>query len=349
MSQVNTTYRNLSVTTTGTEDVTGTKSGGATSGDIQGAGQQSPAAFARPALPAPLMSAAAMMIALTALQSKVLEQNIEFGEKTMDGLRKDIQDKAVKRAEQMKTYFQNMDKQSSTQRCGLFGAIIHFFKNLAEGKPQEALDVLTHNIGSILKDVATLVVLAVSVIAAVAIAAATCGVGTGVVLLCAGAVAATLAGMVLADPGITDLVVNLLPEDWRMGVGIALAIAGLVCSVAGAIMLTVATGGAGAAGAVGSLATISVGVANAVSSLVSAGVSVQQGVEGYQQSGYKAGAIRATADMDITESQMEQIKATLDRSQKDLKTLYDAFAGALSSVRDMIIAYGQNQNRAASV
>ncbi len=344
MTQINPNYRNLSTGPTPETDQLSGQNGqtGGTDGDVQGAGGKTPPTTPRPALPTPSMSPTAMMIALTALNAKVLEQSIQFGEKSVDGVRKDIQDSADKRAEQLKKHFEQLDKVSSKKKCGFFGAIANFFKKLFTGDIKGAFQVLADNIGSILKDLGQLIAVVLAVVAAAVLTVGTAGAGTGVLVAAIVGASLVVAGMVMSDPGIIDLILECLPEDRRQAASIALAVVGAVLALAGGITMGFATGGAS------TLATVST-VATALSGLTSAGVTIQQGVDSYKQSEFKAGAQRTLADIDITDAKMTDLKALLDRNQKDLKVLFDAFADALSSTKEMILTYGQNLNRAASV
>ena len=342
MSQIDANYRNVNFDqATGTGGVDEKPGANATTmGDVQGTPDKTPPTTPRPTLPAPSMSPTAMMIALTALQSKMAEEGIKFGEKSMDGVRTDIKQNAEKRAEQLKKYFEDLDR-SLSKRCGFFGLIAKFFKAVFTGDWKGVVDALK-DVGSILKDIAQIVAVAVAIAAAAALTVASGGAGAG--LLAAAIVGAVLVigGMAMTDPGIMEMIMEALPEDQRQAAAIALAVVGAVLALAGGIVMGAATGGASA------LATIST-VTTAISGLISAGVTVDQGVKGYQAAEHRAGALRNQAEMDISDARMADLKGLLDRSQKDLKAMYEAFANALSSTREMITTYGQNQSRAASV
>ena len=296
----------------------------------------------RPTLPPPTMSAAAMMIALTALNSKLSSESIAFGENTLDGMRKDLKDQAHKRAEQLKKHFDNLDKVHSKKKCGLFGAIANFFKKLFTGDIGGAFKVLADNIGSILKDVMQIVALAVALAASVALAGVTAGAASPAIAVVIAGAALVLSSMVLSDPAVMEAMINSLPEDKRQAAGIALAIVAAVIALAGSIMMAAASGGAG-----------SITIATRVTSLLSAAADVaatlQQGVDGYLQSGYKAEAMTQQGEMDKTDARMTDIKGAMDRNQKDLKALFDAFSKILESTSAMIQVSGQNMSRAASV
>ena len=336
MSQIDGNYRPQSLGPTGGTDETGDKPvrAGSTSGDVQGAGGTNQFGGARPTLPAPSMSPTAMMIALTALQSKQAEEGIKFGEKAMDGVRKDIKESGAKKVEELKKYFDNLERASS-KRCGFFGLVAKFFKALFTGDWQGVKEA-AKDIGSVLKDIVQIV----AVVLAVA-AAAVMG-GPGLMALAVVGAALVIAGMVMSDPGITEMILEALPEDQRQAAAIALAVVGAILAIAGSICSGKASGVGTAIAAISKLATIA-------STLISAGVTVDQGVKGYQAAEHKAESMRNMAQIDKTEALMEELKSTLDRSQKDLKAMFDAFSSALSSTKDMITQYGQNQSRAASV
>ena len=334
MSSVDTSYRNLNVSQTGgTDEVDDKQQASTTPGDVKGMPSKTPPTTPRPALPAPTMSPTAMMIALTALQSKMAEEGIKFGEKTMDGVRDDIKKNGAKKIEELKKYFENMER-SSSKRCGFFGLIAKFFKAVFTGDWQGVKDA-AKDIGSILKDVVQIV----AAVLAVAVATVVTG-GVGVLAVVGAAL--VIAGMIMSDPGITEMILEALPEDQRQAAAIALAVVGAVLAIAGSICSGKAAGVDAVVASISKLATTA-------STLVSAGVTVDQGVQGYQAAEHKADAMRNMAQVDKTEALLEDLKSTLDRNQKDLKAMFDAFSSALQSTKQMITEYGQNQSRAASV
>lgn len=310
--------------------------------DIMGVGAGTTTTQNRPVLPAPTMSAAAMMIALTALNSKIAEEGMSFAESSMEGVRKDIKESAVKRAEQLEKHFENLDKVSSKQKCGLFGAIANFFKKLFTGDIKGAFQVIGDNIANIIKDIAQLVAVAVAIVAAVALTVGTAGAGAGTIALAVAGAALVVGGMALTDPGVTQMIMESLPESSQQAVAIALAVVGAIMAVAGGIMMGVATGGAS------TFATVST-VTTALSGIGNAGVTLANGVDGFLQSGFKADAAKSQANIDRTDAQITDLKGILSRNQTDLKALFESFSTILRSTQDMIATYGQTQSRAASV
>jgi enamine deaminase RidA (YjgF/YER057c/UK114 family) len=258
----------------------------------------------------------------------------------MDGVRDDIQKNAQKKAQELKKYFDNLDR-STNKRCGFFGLIVKCLKAMVTGDWKSALEGLK-DVGSILKDVAQIAAVVLAVVAAAAVTVASGGTGAGLLALAVVGAVLVISGMAMNDPGIMEMIMEALPEDQQQKAAIALAVVGAVLALAGGVMMGCATGGSSV------LATVST-VVTSISGLISAGVTVEQGVKGYQASEHKADSLKNLADVDITEAAMTDLKGVLERNQKDLKALYDAFANALSSTRDMITQYGQNLNRAAAV
>jgi len=154
MTQIDSNYRPQTLGPTSGPDAPDDKPtirAGGTSGDVQGAPGTNQSGGPRPTLPPPSMSPAAMMIALTALQSKMAEEGIKFGEKAMDGVRDDIKKNGAKKAEELKKYFENLERASS-KKCGLFGLVAKLFKAIFTGDWQGVKEA-AKDVGSILKDV----------------------------------------------------------------------------------------------------------------------------------------------------------------------------------------------------
>lgn len=294
----------------------------------------------RPALPAPSMSAAAMMIALTALNSKIAEEGIAFGESTLEGVRKDIKANAAKRAEQLSQYFEKAAKKSNVQQCGLVGSFIHFFKNLFQGDIAGAFKVVAFNAFNIAKDAAMVAAAVAMVVAAVVITCCTAGGGAATIALAIAGAGLVLGGTLVSDPGVTSLLVNLLPEGAQPWVAMAICVVGAVMSIAGGIMMGIATGGASVPATIAS-------VIGSLAGFVGAAATAYTGIEGLIQGKHQADATRSMADIDVTDAQITDLKAVLDRNQRDLKALFDMFANITESTRQMIATYGQNMSRAA--
>lgn len=310
--------------------------------DLDGSGSAPAPSGSGPVLTPPKLSAAAMMIALTALNSKISAEGVAFGESTMEGVRKDIKSNAAKRAEQLKTYFENMDKVSNKTKCGLFGAIAHFFKNLFSGDIKGAFKCLTDNIGNILKDIAQIAAVVLGCVAGVAAAVATGGAAAPALALAISAAVLVIGGMAMSDPGITSLIVESLPENAQQAVAVTLAVVGAVLAITGGIMMGCLSGGATTLAAVSTTVT-------SISGLVNAGMTIANSVDGYAQSEYKAAAVKSQANMDKHDASTVELKGILERKQKDLKTLFDSFSTILQSTRDMLTAHGQAKVYAAGV
>ncbi|MDR2892605.1 MAG: hypothetical protein LBV80_05925 [Deltaproteobacteria bacterium] len=296
----------------------------------------------KPSLPAPTLSATSMMVALTALNSRIAGESITFGESAIEGMRNDIREQAAKRTEQLQQYFDNMNKVNNTQKCGLFGAIGLFFSNLFKGDPMAGLEIIKNNIGNIVKDVVMMGALALSATVAIAATVATVGAAAPSIALVAGGATIVLAAMVFSDPAITGAITNMMPENIRMGVSIAMAVITVIASIVGGVMMAVGSGGTSA------LTNISA-VVSSISTLVGAASTLEQGVKGFIQSGYQTESMLQQAEMDKTDALMADIKSALERNQTDLRVIFDAFAKMVESTHGLIQTYGQNLTRAASV
>jgi hypothetical protein len=314
---------------------------------------------AKPELEPPAMSSAAsMMVALMALNSKISAQQTNFSQKASESARTDIIRNGEKRAAEMKQYFDKMSqvKENSTQRCGLFGAIIHSIKKACSGDLQGAGKIWTENIGNIAKDVASLAMATVmTVVAVAALAASPFSVGATVALsaVCFAAAGALVAGTVISDPGIQSLITEALPDEpqWlKMGVSIGMSVVSIGLSIASTIALTVITGVA--TGGVAAIPTLINGAAAIASAVVNIGVAVNEGVkakQGYDQNVIRAEATEISAQIDETEVQAEKIRQTLTNEQKVFKAIYEAYANFVKSVGSLVEAGAQNARLAASV
>lgn len=332
-------------------DVSGVTGSSGTTGGATGA--------AKPELAPPaLSSAASMMVALMALNSKLAAQQTDFSQKASESARTDILRNGEKRASQMKEYFDKMCqvKENSTQRCGLFGAIIHSIMKVCSGDLEGAGKIWTENIGNIIKDVASLAMAAVmTVVAVAALAASPFSVGATVALsaVCFAAAGTLLAATVISDPGIQSLIAEALPDEpqWlKMGVSIGMSVVGIGLSIASTIVLAVITGVA--TGGVASIPVLINGAATIASAVVSIGVAVNDGVkakEEYDQSMIKADATEISAEIDQTEAHAEKIRQTLTNEQKVFKAIYEAYANFVESVRGLVAAGAQNARLAAGV
>jgi hypothetical protein len=321
--------------------------GGKTS-DVQGAGAggQGAAGGVKPKLAAPALSAAAMMIALNALQSKMSQEGIQMAESTMDGVRTDIKANAKKRAAELKTYFEEMDKAAKPKKCGLFGAIANFFKKLFTGDIAGAFKGLAtdlkESIGNILKDIAQIVGAALAIVAAAVATAATGGGASPLLALAIAGTVMMVAGMAMSDPAIMDMIIESLPEDQQKAAMIALMTVAAVLSLVGSIMSGIGSGGAGTATAIAKIAV-------SVASIISGAATIESGVKDYQRSQHQVKATESQVKMDYMDAAMEELKGILSQKQGDMKELYDSFAKILDSTRNMIAQQGQAQVTAASV
>ena len=288
----------------------------------------------RPELPAPAPSPAAMMIALQKLNMAMAEQAMKLGETSIKTMEKEIRDSAQERVKELKKYFENLDKVNTKKKCGLFGFLVKFFKAVFTGNTAELKELgqtFKDNWLTMLKDVLAVVVAIVALVATPVLGPVAV-IGASLLLV----------GMVLTDPGISDMIMEALPEDQRKAAMIALAVVGGVCCIAGGIMMGIATGGAS------TLATIST-VLTTLSTLTEAGVTAYQGVDGYKQAGYKADAAKGQAQIDRTDARTAELQGELGRKQTELKDLFDSLSAMLQSTRDMITTYGQLQNTAARI
>ena len=288
----------------------------------------------RPELAAPAQSPAAMMIALQKINMSMAEQAMKLGETSIKTIEKNIRDSAQERVKELKKYFENLDKVSTKKKCGLFGFLAKFFRALFQGKTAELKELgqtFKDNWVTMLKDVLAVVV-GIVALAATPVIGPVAIIGASLLLV----------GMVLTDPGIGDMIMEALPEDRRKAAMIALAVVGGVCCIAGGIMMGFATGGSGI------LATVST-VLTALSTLTEAGVTVYQGIDGYKQAGYKAGADKSQARIERTDANTVELQGELGRKQTELKDLFDSLSAMLQSTRDMITTYGQTQKTAASI
>ncbi len=315
-------------------------------GDITGAVTAQGVAKAssnRPTLPAPVLSPAAMMIALTSLSNKMLSEQIQVGENTLDTQRSDLQTKGRERLETLRKHFEKLDQGQQGKRTGLFGFIANFFKALFTFDFKALGELCTwENLGNVLKDIATLVVAAVLIAAAAAATAVSGGAGSVLLGLAIAGTVMVVAGMVASDPGVIDMIAEALPEDSRNTFALAMSITGMLVGIIGSIMTSVATGGLGATTLVTKLVTAGSQIGSAA---ISAGMGVNDGIKGTA----RADAQVFMADVDRKGADMENIKTELTRSNADMRALYDAYANIMQSMRDMVLQYGQNQNRAASV
>ncbi|MDL2290694.1 hypothetical protein LJC09_01135 [Desulfovibrio sp. OttesenSCG-928-F20] len=295
-----------------------------------------------PVLPKPAMSMAAMSLILQAMNAKMSEESIKFGESTLDGVRDDVKKNNAKRAEELKKYFENMEKGASGKKLGLLSAIGTFFKKLFSGDVGGAFKTLGDNIGNILKDLGQIIGMVLAVVAAVALTAATGGAGAGVLAAVIVGVVLMAGSMVLSDPMIMEAMLETLPEDQRQALSIALAVICAVAALTGGILMGAATG------VTGVLATIST-ITSVVNACVSGGVTIQQGVDGYQKSGYQVDAMLNQADIDKIDAFITSLKGDMSRGQSHMRQLMESYSRVLEDTRDMLRHYGQNLSLSSSV
>jgi hypothetical protein len=305
---------------------------GARPGDVTGAAAKAPkTVLARPELPAPSLTPAAMMIALQKLNMAMADQAMRLGDTSLKTMEKEIRDSAAERAKELKKYFENQDKVNDKKKCGLLGLFVKFFKRLFTGDwagLRELGQTIKDNWLTMLKDVLAAVVAIVALVATPVLGPVAV-IGAGLLL----------AGMVLTDPGIGEMIMDALPEDKRKGAMIALAVVGGVCALAGGIMMGCATGGA----------SLLVTVSTVISTVIQAGATAYEGAEGYEQAGYKADAAKGQARIDRADANTAELQGALGRKQSELKDLFESLGNMLHSTQDMITTYGRLQATAAKV
>jgi hypothetical protein len=349
-------HRSDATAALGSSFKTGSKGTGA---DVAGASGSAVHSGAAPALPAPaVQSAAAMMLALMALNNKLAGEQVDFSSKTMESTRDDIRKKGAQRNAQLQKYFEKMAqvRENGTKRCGLFGAIAQTFKKLFSGDFAGIAKLWSENIGNILKDTVNLVGAAVmSAVAVVALCLSPLSFGVTAALsaVCLGCAVAMLVGTILADPGIQSLIQEALPDkpSWlKLAVGIGMSVVGMGASVIGAIALAAITGVAtGGAATIPVLINSVMGIASAVTGIACAVKDFQAGVDNYTQGQIRADAEEISADIDVIEANTEQVRHTLTNQQKVFEALYESMVNFIESVRALIAASSENSRIAASV
>ncbi len=237
----------------------GTPSQGVTNADLQGAprntGTASTHAFT---MPAPKADAASLMLALSALQKNISDASMDSVTNSINGQKAEIDKLNAKRAEEVKKYFENMEKSIPPKKTGLFGLVFKFFKAvvMAPFVPKEETKAAFAELGEMaknsVKDIIKDVLSVMAVVASIAIAVCTFGGGgplavATIALVIAASVASTAATM-LSDPGIQDEILSgKSPEELAkskktmaiityvlMGVSVACSIAS-VCTGYGAV------------------------------------------------------------------------------------------------------------------
>lgn len=319
--------------------------------DVDGATSQSggSASTGRPTLVQPKMNAAAMMIALTALNSKIAQEGIEFGENVVQNAQSEIQKMGEKRAQQIKQHFDEMAKINTTEKCGLFGAIVKSFSKVFSGDIKGAGQVWADNVLNVLKDFGTIATAVIMVLGAIAVSGATLGAGSP--LLVGAVIGASLmvVGVVASDPGLQSMVLSGMDEgEAKNKAATALSWVGFGVTVAGAILGIGCTLGMSSAASVGSISA-TVGTMGSMISGVNLATTLLTAKENYSQTVIRAKVLESGADMDRSEALMEEMKSILGRQQKDLQTLFDSYSNFIQSTRNLVMTQGQNEVRAASV
>ncbi len=331
----------------GTAPVPSAQTNGAPKGDVNpvppGGGAPAPTGQG-PSLPPPQISSSAMMIALQALNSKISEATIEYGESVLEGTRKDLEQSNERRVKKLQEHFENLEKSIKSKKCGFFGAIFSIFKALVTFDFSEVGDLLKDSLGPILKDIGTLIGAALAIaVAAVATVGTAGAAGPALGLAIAGAVL-LVCSMVMSDPAITDAIISALPDDQKQAATLALMITSLIVSIVSSGLSLAAGGAAKLASAGMRIASI---ITDIATSIVSAGVSINDGVQEYERSGHEQDALKNEADMFRMDAFMEKIKTKQENYTGDLKALADSFAKFTESTMNFIKEYGELQNTAA--
>ncbi len=297
-----------------------------------------------PSLPPPLISPAAMMIALQGLNSKIAETTMNYGETVLEGSRKDLKQSNERRVKKLEEHFENLEKSAKNKKCGFFGAIFSIIKALVTFDYSEVDDLMKNSLGPILKDIGTIIGAALAIaVAAVATVGTAGAAGPALGLAIAGAVL-LVCSMVMSDPAITEAIVSALPDDQKQAATLALMITSLVVGI-------VSSGLSLAAGGAAKLASAGMRIASAITdittSIVSAGVSINDGVQEYMRSGYEQDALKNEADLLRMDAFMERIKTDQTTYGGDLKALAESFAKIAENTMSFIKEYGELQNTAA--
>lgn len=314
------------------------------SGDLAGAADGAARGAAAPVLPAPTVDAAAMMYMLTTLQSKVADENMKLGEAAIENARTDIENQNKRRAAEVEKYWKEMDQSHVKQKLGFFGAIINFFKQLFTGHVAEAFKSLGDNIVTMLTDIGKLVAGVLAIVFAAAASAVSGGLATPALALAVAGFGLMVAGMVMSDPGIQDMIMKSLPPDSREAAMWSLFAVSLVLQIAGSIMQCCSN-----PASIPKLGQTVRDMTVAVTSVTQGAASIATGVEAKQATDHRASAGEAQARMDLVKAAIGKLEALRDRDMSDLKTVLDSYTAIIASTADMVRNYAQGMRAASSV